>query len=318
MNPTPGDVHVNRILTDISIAFFQEARSFVATQVFPNVPVLKQSDLFPVWNRGDFNRAEMQKRAPGTESKGGGFRFTTTPYFANVWALHKDIDDQMRANADSFIAPDRNATNYLVNQALIRREKEWVSQFFGTGIWGTSVTPATLWSDAASTPLEDIEVGRQTIIGATGYMPNVLVLGTEVWSKLKNHPDIIDRVRGGATSGDPARVSMQAFANLVEVDRVVVSNAIETNSLEGATVVNAFIAGKHALLAYAAQSPGLETPSAGYTFSWTGYTGAGAEGQRIKSFRMEELAADRVEIEMAFAFQKIAAELGYFFNSVVA
>jgi hypothetical protein len=60
------------------------------------------------------------------------------------------------------------------------------------------------------------------------------------------------------------------------------------------------------------------TPSAGYTFSWTGLLGAGAEGNRIKSFRMEALSADRVEIDMCFDQKLVSADLGWFWTSIVA
>ena len=53
-------------------------------------------------------------------------------------------------------------------------------------------------------------------------------------------------------------------------------------------------------------APGLQTPTAGYTFSWTGYMGAGAEGTRIKQFRMEHLDSDRLEGQMAYD-QKVVA-----------
>jgi hypothetical protein len=59
-------------------------------------------------------------------------------------------------------------------------------------------------------------------------------------------------------------------------------------------------------------------PSAGYTFSWTGLLGSGAEGGRISKFRMEHLKADRIELEQAFDLKLVAADLGYFFNTVVA
>jgi hypothetical protein len=55
----------------------QDARNFVAARVFPNIPVQKRSDSYFKYNQGDFLRAEMQKRAPGTESVGSGYRLTT-------------------------------------------------------------------------------------------------------------------------------------------------------------------------------------------------------------------------------------------------
>jgi hypothetical protein len=59
------------------------------------------------------------------------------------------------------------------------------------------------------------------------------------------------------------------------------------------------------------------TPSAGYIFDWAGFTGGGQQGQRIKTFRMEQLASDRVEIEAAFDMKRVASDLGVFFNDVL-
>jgi hypothetical protein len=60
------------------------------------------------------------------------------------------------------------------------------------------------------------------------------------------------------------------------------------------------------------------TPTAGYTFSWNGLLGASAMGGRIKKFRMENLSSDRVEIEMAFDQKLVSADLGYFWDTIVA
>ena len=143
-NPSAGDVHVNTPLTNISIAFMQNPAYFVADQVFPNIPVQKQSDRYFVYSRADFNRDTMRKRAPGTESAGGGWRIDSSPsYFADIWALHKDIDDAIRSNADSPLDMDRDSTLFLAGQALINREVNWASNFFTTGVWtgaGVDVT----------------------------------------------------------------------------------------------------------------------------------------------------------------------------------
>jgi hypothetical protein len=60
------------------------------------------------------------------------------------------------------------------------------------------------------------------------------------------------------------------------------------------------------------------TPTAGYTFSWTGLLGAGAEGNRIRSFRLEAIRSDRVEIDMSFDMKLVSGDLGGFFNGIVA
>jgi hypothetical protein len=95
-------------------------------------------------------------------------------------------------------------------------------------------------------------------------------------------------------------------------------NAVENTAKEGAAASHSFIGGKNALLCHAATAPGLMTPTAGYTFSWTGLLGAGGEGNRIKSFRMEQLGADRIEIDMCFDQKLVSADLGQFFSGIVA
>lgn len=328
--PTPGDVHVNTPLTNISIAFMQNQAGFVADQVFPNIPVDKQSDRYYTYDRGYFNRDEMQVRAPATESKGAEYKVDNTPsYYAPVYAIHHDIPDQRRANSDSVLKPDQEATELVSMKALIKREKLWVGAFFAGGIWtggdldGVAAAPGAgqflQWNDPASKPIEDIRAGVTSVEENTGgFTPNVLILGKRVFDKLIDHPEIIDRVKYGQTAPGPAMVGVPELQALFGVQRVLVMKAVENTAAEGVANVHSFIGGKKALLCYAAPAPGLMTPSAGYSFSWTGYTGAGPQGQRISRFRMEHLKADRVECEMAVVQQLIAAELGYFFDTAVA
>ena len=328
--PTPSDVHVNATLTNISIAFMQSPNAFVADRVFPTVPVAKQSDLYRTFDRGFFNRNEMKKRAPGTETAGIGYETDTASYMCDVWGIHHDIDDQVRANADSVISVDRNATNLVTHQALLTKEINWTSKYFATSIWtnnrngvasspvaGTSVLQ---WNDANSTPIEDVRDAKRAIMESTGFEPNKLVLGRPVYDKLSDHPDIVDRIKysGGVGNNNPAIVNRVTMAALFEVEEILVMNSIQNTAQEGESNSHSFIGGKHALLTYAAPAPGLEVPSGGYTFSWTGYLGASDMGTRIMRFRMNHLKADRVEIEAAFDQKLIAADLGYFWNGIVA
>jgi len=325
--PTQHDVHVNRPLTNISIAYMQDAAGFVADRVFPNIPVGKQSDLYWEYDRGYFNRDEMEKRADGTESAGGHYKMDQGNYYADVWAFHHDVGDQRRANSDEPLQPDREATELVSQKALLKREILWATNYFGASIWTTDLTGVAAapgasqflqWNDASSTPIEDIRAERRAQQLLTGFKPNTLVLGPEVADALYDHPDIIDRVKYGQTPGRPADIDTSDLAMLFKIPRVFVMEGIKNTAAEGATESNAFIGSKGALLCYAAPSPGLMTPSAGYTFSWTGLLGAGAMGGRIAKFRITKIKADRIEIEMAMVQKKISADMGTFFATAVA
>lgn len=330
--PTNLAVHVDAVLTNISIAFLQNRNNFVAGRVFPNVPVMKQSDRYFAFDRGDFNRDEARVRAPGAESSGSGFNLDNTPtYYAPVTAFHHDIAWQTMANADAVLDLTRAASEYVMQKLLIRKEVDWVSTYFTSGVWtndwtGVASAPSgnqvIQWSDPINgNPIDNIRAAKTAIMQSTGFEANKLVLGRQVYDILIDHPDVIDRVKysGGTSNGNPARVSRETLAALLELDEIVVANAIQNTAADGLTNAHSFIAGKRALLTYAAPAPSLMAPSAGYTFSWTGYLNQGNEfGIAMKRIPMDVKEADRIEGGMAFAHKLVSADLGFMWNSIVA
>jgi hypothetical protein len=331
--PTLGDVHVDRPLTNLSLGYLQDDVDFVANKVFPQIPVTNKSDVYFIYNRGDFFRNNMQKRAPGTPAVAGGYKLTTAQFVCDVWAEKKIIDDQIRANSDSPLQPDRDATYWLTQQALINRDVQWASSYFLTGVWGWELSGAATASAgvntkyrnlSGSTPIADILYGHQMIKQYTGYWPNTLVLGAKTFLALLTNPEIIDRLKYGQTAPGPVVVNTTDLAALFKVKRVLVMGGVQTTSGENLTANSDtnpdtldFIGGKHALLCYSADAPGIFAASAGYTFNWTGLTGATAAGMRIKKFRWEVDAADHVEIEQAYTFGLVGKWLGQMYLNAV-
>lgn len=329
--PTLGDVHVNRPLTNISVAYLQEAAGveFVADRAFPAIPVENKSDLYWTYKRADFNRDEMQKRGLSQESAGTGYNVDSTgTYTCDVWALHKDVDDQIRANSDSPLAPDRDATIFLTNKALIRRENNWAGAYFKSGVWtgemagaGTAdSTHVVYWDGGSSHPITDIRHAKtQMRLNSGGFTANIGVFSRPVFDKLVDHPDFIDRTKYGQTAPNPAMATRRIIAEILELEEVLVMDAVYNAAAEGAAESNSFIGGLSAALYYRPRNAGLMTPSAGYTFNWTGLVGTtGGAGVRIKTFRMEHLGSDRVEIDAAFDMRIVSKDCGFFFNDVIS
>lgn len=313
--PTQNSVHVNRPLTMISVAYLQDQNEFIADKVFPVVPVDKQSDLYFVYTKNDWFRDEARPRAAGAESAGGGYGLSTVAYNAKVTAFHKDIPDQVRNNEDMPLNSDRDATEFVTRRLMIRREIQWAADYFAASVWGTDLTPANLWSDyTSSDPIGDIRTGIRTIKLNTGFTPNTLTLGYDVFIKLQDHPDIVDRYK--YTQSEVITEAM--LAKLFGVERVLVAGGVKATNVEGETAAMSFIYGKHALLSYAAPRPSLLQPSAGYIFSWKGVSQGNGFTVGTKKFRMEHLESDRVEGQMAFDNKVVATDLGYFFNGAVA
>jgi hypothetical protein len=312
--PTSTDVHVDAILTNMSVAYMQEAYAFVSSRAFPQVSVNKQTDKYFTYSQADFFRDQVQRRADGTQSAGTGYSLSTATYAAEVFALHKDIGDQTRANADAPLDMDMDATRFLTQQMLIRQEVEWAASAFTTGIWDTDIVPGVLWDAANSTPIANIETGKNTVLSATGYVPNTVVMSYKVFSALMDNADIIDRIKYTSMES----VSEDLLARLFNVDRVLVMAGTYNTAAEGATASYSQIGDKDVLLCYTPASPGLMQPSAGYTMVWNGISSGMGTSSAISRFRIEERKADRIEIEAAWDTKIVSSALGYFLSNVTS
>lgn len=324
---SPSAAHVNTPLTNVAIAYTQRANGFVADRIFPNVNVQKQSDKYWIFDRAETNRDEFAKRAPATESRGATLTLSDDTYFAEKWALHYDIPDEHRANADSAINLDRLTTQRLIGKGLLKREINFVDRFMASGVWttqrsGVAASPNAdnflQWNDANSTPIEDVQSYMTAMQALTGYRPNKMVITQQVKDKLVRHPDIIDLIKYGGNNTAPAVVSDAALAAIFDIPNLFTMGAVRNSAAEGDAESNAFIGGKKALLLYSPETPSIDEPSAGYTFNWTQYLGNSPNGIRVKTFRMEKIEADRVEAEMFYDQKKTAADLGVYLDSVIA
>lgn len=322
--PQLNQVNVDAVLSNISVAYTQDQNQFIATKVFPAVAVDAPSGLFMKYNREDWNRDEAQKRADITESVGSGFDMSKDSYKVDVYAFHMDIGDQAIAAAKTPLQPVAEATRFVAGRLLLRQEVDFASTYFKTGVWandftGVSGTPTgnqfKQWSDyTLSDPISDVETIKERVAQTTGYDVNTMVIGRQVLSMLKNHPDIIDRVK--YTSSEV--VDEQLLARLFGIDRLFVGRSFTNTAKEGQPETLTQNYGKGVLLTHTAATPGLLTPSAGYTFVWDGVSDGQGMNIGTRSWYMQEKRATRVESESAWVNKVIAADLGAYMSAVIA
>lgn len=315
--PTQSDVHVDQILTNISIAYMQSQTQYIASKVFPVIPVAKASDKYYTYTKNDWFRDEAKRRADSTPSAGSGYTLGTDSYSCDVYAFHKDVGDRVRKNADSPLNLDREAAQFVMSKILLRQEIQFVSDFMKTTIWGTDVvggTDFTKWSDYGnSDPIEDIETAKEKVLSTTGFEINTLVLGYQTWRKLKRHPVLTNQIK--FTSAD--NITPALAARLLEVNNLYIARSIKATNVEGATGAYDFIFGKSLLACHVNPTPGLLVPSAGYIFAWSGLADGMIGSVATSTIRMDELKADRIESESAWDNKLVAADLGYYMDAVV-
>lgn len=332
---TPSSVHIDQPLSNLTLAYVQSQTNFIADKVFPVVGVARQSDKYYIYDRANMNRSgDVKKLAPRTEVERIGMAISNDSYFADVYGLGMDFDEQTIANEDAALEIRSAGAETLVNRILIHREEQFASTFFSTGVWGSEVAgdasgsvgagETVYWSDYTnSTPLKDVTNARRAMqLKSGGFKPNTMVIGKEVRDTLVNHPDVLARLNGGATVTNTALITDAKLAEIFEVENFYVMEAVKNGAAEGLAESNAFIGGKHALLVHTPRTAGLMTPAAGVTFAWNNIPGVSNLGISVESYSDDALrrqqVAEHIQVKMAYDMKVVGADLGYFFKGIIA
>jgi hypothetical protein len=272
------------------------------------VKVAKDSDVYFTYTR-DF-RIPLTYRAIGSESNAIDWNLSTATYFCEEYALHDDVHDRLRKNADQPINLDVDTTEVLTD-ALIRAREKRVADiaFSGTYVTNTSaLAGVNQWSDyAGSDPLGDIETAMLAVKAASGMTPNLVVLGEQAMSKLRNHPDLLERIK----YTQKGVVTEDLLGSLLPGSpTVLVGDLMYDSSPEGETESLGYIWGKNCLVAYVEASPGIKRVSLGYQFY--------SEDRSVSKWREDKIRADRIEVSEVSDEVLVSAACGYLYTAVVA
>lgn len=309
---TTSEVHVDQALTNISLAYAQETNAFIADRVFNKVSVDKLSNKYHVFTKSDYLRGVAEMRAPGSPTAGANFTLSQDTYSCDQFGVHMDVDDLVAKNSDEGVNILTSAAQYVTEKLLQKRDQEFAAAAFTTSTWtgsstGGDITPGTLWSNSGATPIKDIQTEQDAVYSKTGRKPNVLVLGRDVYTALRDSEDVLDRVK----FTERGIVTTDLLASLFDVDEVMVAGSIVNSANEGATASFSYIFDPDdALLVYRPPNPGLMTPAGGYMFEF--------ENLRTLRYRMDQNHSERIEAVSTFDFKVTGADLGVFFNECVA
>lgn len=321
MAPLPGTLHVDKVLTQFSIAYTQERTQFIADRVFPSIPVDFRSDKYRVYPKEWWLRTFAEKRAPATESKGVTWQYSEDSYFAEKYSVHTDVPDEDRDNQDADLDVFADATDLVTEQILLKREKDFIANYLATGVWGTDVdvsATSTAWtSSATATPLNDVDNNKLAVHRTTGRMPNTGVLAWPTFLALKYCDQILDRIVGMGGNADPANVTLGIMAQLFGLDRMFLAGVVENTANQGAAENTDLMLTDGFWMGYVEPRPSQRRPSAGYTFKWRRAAGS-VNGRRVKRIPLPKHDAERVEADDFRDDKVVAPDLGVFFHNTGA
>lgn len=264
---THEDLHVDRMLSNLAIGYFEGGR--IAAMIAPIVQVANKSDLFPVWSRADALRAENDLRAPDTEANKITMGYSTDTYLARNYALKSAITIEDRANADPVFVQGiiNGRTRAVTNKLSMRWEIRVAGIVNSTSNVGSSAGVSSEWdASASSDPIGNIQTAMDNVQDLTGTRPNRATMGLDAWRSLRRNDQILDRIFGSTRAqGNP---TIQQVAGLLELDEILVGAAYRNTAEEPQAESLAKIWGDNVTVYYAPSAPSIEEPSFMYSFRW--------------------------------------------------
>lgn len=317
--PTVSDLHVDTVRTELSIAYMNQREFLAADAICPIVQVSKQSDYYGTYSREDFMRVQMGSVGASTPAPIMSFGVSKEQFFCLPYSGKVFLPDQARDNAKNEYEIEKAYVAFVNHQAQLKREAVVASKFWTTSVWATDYTPGTKWSSSSSTPFADLRVGCRTIQQAIGWWPTDLVLGADCWDTLCEHADTLDRIKGGATTKDPANVRPEQLAQILGLKRVTIAAAAYNTSSAGVSAsMSPLYDTNDALLIYRPDSPTQFVPSGAYCFSWSPYDKISNGAAAIRTWREDDPQGEWFLGEMNFDPKVTCSYAGYFFNEATA
>lgn len=300
--PQKSQLHVNQLLSNVSVKYSNA--EYIWDKVFPQVPVVKDTDLYRVYDRNF--RVPETKRAPKGVANEFQFDVSTASYALEQHALKDYVGKDEEENYDQGSLQVDTTEN--LTDAIYRRIELSVASLFTTTSWSLNVSLAAANAWTANTTVSDpvpvVDTGTSTVIANSGKTPTMMILPRDGYVAAKNHVSILDRVK--YTSSD---VSTSMLAGLFSVSELHIPTAVQDTAAEGVASSISNMWGDIAFLGWKPAAPGPKTPSCGYTFM--------RNAPRTRSWFDEERNSTAIEVEIKFQPKVVASLTGYLIKDIL-
>ena len=311
---------IQQELTAISLAYTN--RRLIADEVLPRTPVPGREFKWLQMNKDQmFTVPEtiVGRKGQPNEVEFGG---TEVAGFVRDYGLDDVVPNEDLDSAPAGYNPLGVAVSGITELIALDREKRVADLVFNLNTYPssnrTTLSGTSQWSDYTNS---DPYSAIQTALDGMLMRPNVAVIGRLAWSKLRVHPKITAALAPSATGNTPTAnaqgspATVQAVADLLELDQIIVGEAFINTAKPGQTSSLARCWGKH--MAFMHQNPVATIRGNAVTFGFTAEWGNRVAGS-IAEPKVGLRGAQRVRVGESVNELIVASDVGYFFQNVVA
>ena len=311
---------IQQELTAIALAYSN--RSYIADMVLPRVPVGSREFKWLRFNRDEmFTVPETMVGRKGVPNE-VQFGATEVAGFVKDYGLDDLVPNEDLSAAPAGYDPLGRAVEGTSELIALDREKRVADLVFNTATYPeanrATLSGTSQWSDYTnSDPYSAIMAARDGML-----MPfNTGVIGRLAWSKLRVHPKITAALAPSATgntgtsNAQGAPATLQAVADLLELDQILVGESWINTAKPGQTATLSRVWGKHMALLHI--NPIASIRGNAISFGYTAEYGNRVSGS-IPEPKVGLRGAQRVRVGESVNEIVAASDVGYYFQNIVA
>lgn len=302
----------------VDVPITEAARGFknamaVWPYLFPEVMVPARGGRVIKFRAEDFQKLNLV-RAPGADVQRIDIGYSSDQYALEQRALEVPVPVEVAEDAAAVPKISMGASAAIKARRIVDLQIEVEAARLATDMANYSATHrvalagANQWSHPDSTPANAVDKAKAVIRQGVGMDPNTLVVGAEVHDRLRNNPDVVDRVKYVMAPERVEAVNMETLAAYFGVEHYAVGSAMTGE--EGAFT---HLWGKVAILAFTekADLADMGAPTFGYNYRLDGYPVAETPyyDERSRSWIYPYVCEDRPVI--------VGKDAGYIFTNVV-
>lgn len=177
-----ASIHYDRVLTEVSVQY--QHPGFIASVIFPERTVKKESDLWPVYDLSSFQQVDDAIQ-DGDIAREASWGWRLDWYRTEEHALRSLITNRQRNNVDNPIDLEVDTTKYLTEMILLNMEIAAARTVRDPASNGYVQNIADGWANyLTASPKTDITNAKNAIFRMTGRVPNVIVIPSTIASRM--------------------------------------------------------------------------------------------------------------------------------------
>ncbi len=214
---------VDPVLTNLAIGYTNA--DFIAEFLFPIAGVDKEAGHIPKFTKEAFKLYQTLRAIRAKSNRINPEGLDTIPVILDEHDLEYPID--YREEHEAAFPLQAHAVNTVTEGIQLQREKMAADLAQDPANYAANNRIALAGTDvftnkANSTPIDVVDEGRESVRSAIGRYPNTLQMGASVFKALKNHPQILDRIK----YTQRGIVTEDILAAIFDVEKVVVGKAV--------------------------------------------------------------------------------------------